>query len=272
VIIGSTVLTVDGAEHGYVWQPYAVCQWENLRVAAPTLLESIKEQRKEWQRLGFLSDREYPAQVAVTWSGEMKDARHDFLADSIFHGFLPNGKRKEVYIVTSELGARNIRQRAAKFNLQDRMNEILIVLPPEDNSSADKQGATMDLSGLPKLLFDRLNIRIANHDGGRDVLRSFARAGALSQLNLTLCQGKSVLDVLRTGQYLQGRNDAAEFTDPARLQPKLSYFFNGACTGNGSTSASSHGVPHDLEVVEITQGVHDEVMIVTFNANKKFDF
>jgi hypothetical protein len=153
------------------------------------------------------------------------------------------------------------------------MDEMLIVLPPEPRQPlGDAQSPTMDLSVLPKLLFERLDIRIANHDGGRDVLRSFARAGALSQLNLTLCQGRSVLDVLRTGPYLQDRDDAVAFTDPVRLESKLSYFFSHKGCPRTSSTARAHGVPQNLEVVEIIQGVHDDVMVVTFKANKVFDF
>ena len=356
VIIGSKSVTKDGAvsntSSGYIWQSYEVCNWGHLKEADPELLSHIKEQRIERQRQGDLSKREYPAQIVVTWSGKQKDTQHDFLAARIFHERLPNGKHMETYIITSEIGAQNILKRSHLFDLQDRIKDMLIILPPmtrhitptasstnrsndtdtyrDNDTESDMSGdgaplsGLMDISLLPKLLFDKYDIRIANHDGGRYVLRSFARAGAISQVNLTLCEGQSVVDVLRTGPYVDEiAADLAEYQDPL-LEPKLSYFFHSgneglfanepndsACTtasihsvesgdvpltqNSSNSSASSdvsecgsssssgrggvcnysgggHSIPRSWEVVEVTKGVFDRVMAVTFKVPQKFDF
>ena len=72
-----------------------------------------------------------------------------------------------MYIVTSSLGAARIRQRAAKVGLADRIEQMLIVLPASTVAQSEDDLTTdMDLSGLPKLLHDRLGMKIVNHDGG----------------------------------------------------------------------------------------------------------
>jgi hypothetical protein len=289
VLFGSMVATTDGAvterSKGYIWQPYEVCNFGHLLSADPHLLRSISAQRREWQKLGLLSKREYPAQILVTWSGERKHPTHDFLEARIFHEKLPNGNPMETYIITSAHGARNIRLRAADFNLQNRIDDMLITLPVPvaDTSQSDNcvfhSNSQMDLSVLPQYLFEKLDIRVANHDGGRDVLRAFARAGILSQLNLTLCQERSVVDVLREGNYIAETGvDPSEYTDPA-LESKLQYFFDSSNFDAFCRSADSdgsliqrRGVPRHLPVVEVTEGVNDAVMMVTLKANKKFDF
>lgn len=120
--------------------------------------------------MGYLSSRKYPAQIAFSWSGEHFEGSRDFLEGEIFHAFLPDGQRMEVYIVTSSLGAARIRQRAAKYGLGDRIEQMLIVLPASTATpQAGSEGALttdMDLSDLPKLLHDRLGMKIINHDGG----------------------------------------------------------------------------------------------------------
>lgn len=117
--------------------------------------------------MGYLSSRKYPAQIAFSWSGERFEGSRDFLEGEIFHAFLPDGQRMEVYIVTSSLGAVRIRQRAAKYGLADRIEQMLIVLPAPPAAQAEAELTTdMDLTDLPKLLYDRLGMKIVNHDGG----------------------------------------------------------------------------------------------------------
>lgn len=327
MLFGSKVATTDGAvsasSRGYIWQPYEVCSFGHVYAADPNLAEAIAKQRREWQKLDLLSKRDFPAQILVTWTGEKKHAQHDFLASRIFHEKLPTGLPMEAYIVTSERGAWNIRQRAADFSLQNRIEDMLIVLPPSAFSPSgddlhvssnntttatdfetDGLSVDMDLSLLPTYLYEHLDIRVANHDGGRDVLRAFARAGALSQLNLTLCQDRSAVEVLRgnSSYVVESGVHPSEYEDPA-LESKLQYFFDSAnliSSGSNSSTRSSdtisnssgvsstegdvldvheantttkRGVPRHLEVVEVAQGVVDPVMIVTLKAKTDmFDF
>lgn len=298
------VATTDGAvterSKGYIWQPYEVCSFNHVRSADPDLEAAIAEQRRAWQKLGLLSQqRDYPAQIMVTWSGERKHPKYDFLGCRVFHERLPNGQPVEAYIMTSEYGAWHIRRRARDFNLHNRIEDMLITLPAPategDGIDTSLQAeARMDLSTVPRYLYEKLDIRVANHDGGRDVLRAFARAGALSQLNLTLCQGRSIVDVLRDGSYIAETGvDASEYTGAA-LEGKLQYFFNSqnytlpsgkssdAPMSSGTNMSSSteaaqgrikRGVPRHLEVVEVVQGVHDDVMVVTLKPKtRNFDF
>lgn len=55
------------------------------------------------QQMGYLSSRKYPAQIAFSWSGEHFEGSHDFLEGEIFHAFLPDGQRMEVYIISESM-------------------------------------------------------------------------------------------------------------------------------------------------------------------------
>ncbi len=61
-------------------------------------------------------------------------------------------------------------------DLISRQDEILIDLSPDENPFE------IDLPRLPKLLHDKYDIRIINHDGGREVLQQFCQAKIISQL------------------------------------------------------------------------------------------
>jgi hypothetical protein len=164
VIIGSNSLSVEGVRTadspGYIWQSYALCEWEQLKSCDPDLEKKFAAQRVLWQRMGYLSDRRHPAQIVFTWSGDCHKDSHDFLQARIFHEHHPNGERIEVYIATSSRGAARIRSRAALFGLAERIEAMLLVLGPADSEE-------VDIASLPRELHDRLNMKILNHDGGR---------------------------------------------------------------------------------------------------------
>ena len=168
VLIGTNTISIEGVRTeecpGYIWQPYALCQWDQLKYADPELEEKFASQRSHWQQLGYLSDRKYPAQIAFTWSGEHFEGSRDFLEGRIFHDTLPDGRPMEVYIITSSLGATRIRQRAAKYGLEDRIEQILIVSSPA--SDLGQFTTNIDLAALPTILHDKLGMKIVNHDGG----------------------------------------------------------------------------------------------------------
>lgn len=316
VIVGSNVVSNEGVRKnnlgGYLWQPYEVCKWQHLHSLDPKLESKIEEQRGEWQKLGVLSKRKYPAQIVVTWNGDNKKANSaDFLAGRIFHEFLPNGEPIETYIITSEVGATNVLKRAKQFGLERRINDMLVVLPPPPigvstvastkQQQADQTGPTsssqrspnaqMDLSLVPKLLYDKYDIRIANHDGGQGVLLAFARAGALSQLNLTLCKHKSVADVLwETSEGTPNLDCNEQSAYSAEVDKKFQYFFRnrplpttdtGTETTTGragrnalvrSFSAFERGLPVNLPVASVIEDACGDVAIVTLKTDYKFDF
>lgn len=167
VLVGSNTISVEGVRTeespGYIWQPYVLCEWDQLKRNDPELMGKFQRQRAAWQSLGYLSSRTYPAQIAFTWSGEHFTGSHDFLEGRIFHETLPDGRPIEAYIVTSAAGARRIRQRAPSYGLEARIEDMLIVLsPPGDEDSTE-----IDLGRLPQLLFDKYDMRIVDHDGGQ---------------------------------------------------------------------------------------------------------
>jgi hypothetical protein len=82
-----------------------------------------------------------------------------------------------VYIISSIEGRKKIRERMSNYpDLISRQDEILIDLSPDENPFE------IDLPRLPKLLHDKYDIRIINHDGGREVLQQFCQAKIISQL------------------------------------------------------------------------------------------
>ena len=206
VIIGSNTVSTEGLNkldpndsntvlsQGYMWQPYGPCEWPHLKNTLPNLFELIMKQREELQADGLLSPRKFPAQIVFTWSGLHREGGNDFLEARIFSSCHPEeygGEPIECYILTGEKGAENIRTRVEKKypHLQSRINDILIVIPsPPSSSSSSSQNVIstkddvdndydVDISLVPTLLFQKLNMRIVNHDGGQRVLNAFCKAG-----------------------------------------------------------------------------------------------
>ena len=97
----------------------------------------------------------------------------------------------EVYILTSFSGAESIRSRAHKYNLQDRIEKILIVCCKPDRPDE------IDYSAVPGLLYSEYDMKMVNHDGGKKVFRDFCSHGILSQFNVTLCRNLSMRDLPR---------------------------------------------------------------------------
>ena len=173
VIVGSNTVVTEGLDHdgheGYLWQPYGPAAW---------------------QKLGVLSPRRYPAQIVVTQSGNLRDGARDIFEARIFNAKHPDGSPVESYILTSEAGAERLRARAGKHQLNDAIDKILIVTSPPGDPE------TLAIDTVPTILRQRLDIRIANHDGGRTVLSEFSSAGVLTQMNLTLMRGTPVKEIL----------------------------------------------------------------------------
>lgn len=58
---------------GYLWLADTVCAWDSLRAADGDLAAKIYEQRVQYQQIGLLSARKYPAQIAFTWTAAVHE-------------------------------------------------------------------------------------------------------------------------------------------------------------------------------------------------------
>mmetsp|Transcript_8551 Transcript_8551/g.14178 ORF Transcript_8551/g.14178 Transcript_8551/m.14178 type:complete len:389 (+) Transcript_8551:109-1275(+) len=263
VIVGSNTVSKEGINQanylGYLWQPYYVCQWNQLYSIDNHLEEEIKNQRQAWQSLGYISTtRDYPAQIVFSRSGDCYDSSSDFLAARMFHECHPNGERIEAYIMTSKKGAERIRTRAYRYNLHDRIDDILIVLPSSPSSTgahADEDPLSMDIASVPNMLYENYDMRLVNHDGGHNVLQAFWQAGALTQLHLTLGCKRSVLDVMRE----HGHDTFA---------PVCSYFFNQPA----AVSNFPRAIPPEMRVVSAISDSEGEVLLLTFKPDSSLNY
>ena len=250
VLVGSGTVLTEGVAHagnpGYVWQPYGPASWPHVASAEPQLDRKIGSTRQLWQQQGLLSSRRYPAQIIVTQSGNA-GAEHDLLEARVFSALHPDGSPLESYILTSHAGAERLRSRADSFGMRDRIASILLVCSP------DGKPEELDIAAVPRMLRHRLDIRIANHDGGCIVLSEFSKAGALAQINFTLMRNRSVLEVCRS--------NASKRLSPHELD-QLFQNFESRCSFMFS---GDRGLPRNLRPVSIL--VDDkEGTVVTFDA------
>jgi len=246
VIIGSSTIVNDGTPKedgspGYVWLPQYCAQWPHLKAADPEMLMRFRKQRELMQKLGYASKRDYPAQIAVTRSGNKTEP--DLLSASIFHEKLPDGSPIEAYIVTSKTGASKIRKRASDFNLNNRIDDILIVLSP------DNRPDEIDLPELPGVLYKDYNIILANHDGGKKVLEAFCKAGIMDQFNFTFARKPSLYDAVKHNPDIDSNTKKTVLQN---FQTSCIDFFD---TENGS-------MPKNFPIVEIIVDEPDEASVV----------
>ncbi len=200
VIVGSNTVAKEGVDHGdqpgYLWQPYGPASWPHLAAVDAHLADKIANVRQAWQQQGVLSCRKWPAQIVVSQSGEHRPPANDLFQARVFSAVHPDGTPVETYILTSEAGAARLRRRAGSYDLGRPIDEILIPLSPPD------QPEVLDIANVPGVLRVRLDLRLANHDGGQTVLSKFSEAGVMSQINLTLMRNASVFDVLNRDSRL----------------------------------------------------------------------
>ena len=244
--------TKDGApaRDGYIWQPSSVCAWQHVRQFDPLLEGKIAANRREWQRLGYLSHRACPAQIIVTQSGLAHEGSPDFLSAAIFSAAQPGTATAtslalplEVLVLTSREGAEQIRRRAPSFGLSlVQLSAMLIECSPPD------EPARLDLLSARALLYRQHGIKIVNHDGGVLSLRQFASAGALTQLNLSLARGLAVRDLPLAAGWSE-----------AELQGRLEYFW-GDC-GAGHSGAMPRAL-RDCVVAVHADGVREMAVCV----------
>lgn len=193
VLIGSGTLFAEGypqqlgdGDAGYLWQDYTPLAWPQLAGRAQVLASGIRATRRSWQYMTLLSARERPAQIVVTASGRPgRDGRQ--IGDAaIFTARHPDGSPIEAYVLTSETGAQRLLA-TAWGRWCDQQDRLLVVSP---RGEPDR----IDLFAVPTMLRTQLDIRIANHDGGRTVLDAFVRAGAVVQLHLTIMRNRSLTE------------------------------------------------------------------------------
>jgi hypothetical protein len=249
VIIGSNTIINDGTskengDPGYVWLPQYCAEWPHLKKADPEMMDRFKKQRKLMQELGYVSKREYPAQIAVTRSG--KENSPDLLSASIFHENFPDGSPIEAYIITSKTGASRLRNRASVYNLEKRIDDILIVLSP-DNCPDD-----IDLPELPGVLYKDYNIILANHDGGKKVLKAFCKAGIIDQFNFTFARKLSLYDSVKNNMDI---DDKTKNMVLKNFQTHTIDFFD-----------TEHGeIPGNIPFAEIIVDEGDEAAVVVMD-------
>ena len=210
VMVGSVTVVCEGlGSAGYCWQAWMPCSWPHLSEAfgSKQLEHALRETRREWQRAGILSERSHPAQIVISASGNAsREKQQDFLDARVFsETHADSGAPYECYILTSLMGAGRIRSRAlAKGWTAEKIEATLLVCAHPESSER------IDVARVPTLLYDKLGMRIVNHDGGARVLRDFARAGALTQINMSLGLKVALRDTERVSAALLRQAEAAE--------------------------------------------------------------
>lgn len=218
VLAGSATVAreglVAGARPGHLWQPYTPLRWPGLREHRAVLEPAIAELRRAWQDLGLLSERRWPAQIAITASGTTAAGQPDLLDARMFHERHPDGSPMESYLLTSLAGADRLRERA-RLRGQSVEERLVVVSAPECPEE-------IDLGRVPAVLRSRLDARLVEHDGGGISLEAFAAAGALTQLHATLMRRRSVREILESSSRLEAATREqvlGRWPAPARLFP-----------------------------------------------------
>ena len=152
-------------------------------------------------------------------------------------------------IVTSETGAGKIRKRAADYNLEHRIDDILITLSPGNNPD------NIDLPKLPGILFKDYNIILANHDGGKKVLEAFCQAGIIDQFNFTFARKPSLYDAVKSSTDIDDKTKKMVLND---FQARVINFFD---TDTGR-------MPETFPVAEIIIDEPDEAAVVVLDTRK----
>lgn len=120
-------------------------------------------------------------------------------------------------------------------------------------------------------------MRIVNHDGGADVLRKFSAAGALCQLNLTLCRLKSLATVLEENATICS---AVKSETLAQFSERVKYFFPPTYVNSDAHVSENERVtapavapcyyplPRGLKQVAVLSDEAGEVAVVTFDSRE----
>ena len=185
--------------------------------------------------------------MIIIITGKKHPDSNDFLEGRIFNENHPNGDQIEVYIITSNNGAKEIinRIKSLYHHLINRIDSMII---PFSNNDDDD---SIDIRNIPNMIYSKLGMKIVNHDGGRHILNDFIKCGALAQLNLTL--GKQ----LSLKRIIEKRDENNNTFD----QNKCQYFFSRNDDNN------SNSIPQVLKPFQIILDELSEAAIVCFNTN-----
>lgn len=175
----------------------------------------------------------------------------------VFRDYHPCGQPFEIYILTSKKGAERIRERAGNYDyIGDRIDSILIPHSPEDDDN------DIDIESAAELFYHKFDMKIINHDGGKEILRTFCRRKALTQINLTLCRGYSQRSILCNSPSI---NDATRSAIVDDFDNQVQSFF--------SRNGEQRGIPQTFEKVAVYVGVkHDDAVIISFDVSKANGF
>lgn len=154
-------------------------------------------------------------------------------------------------------------------HLSNRIDSLLIELSPEG------QPDEIDLTRLPYYLYEKLDMRIVNHDGGKRVLQRFCQANVLSQMNITLARQRSVWDVITTSKKLPQLTPDAVTTAKGKFESNAEIFFNNSFPTSEVFSESgnpSGALPKTFIPISVISDRKDEVAVVAFDCRTATDF
>lgn len=186
----------------------------------------------------------------------------------------PDGQPIEVYIISSTNGCKQMHARAASLpHLVGRVDSLFIDL------SVPGQPDEIDLARIPYYLYEKLDIRIVNHDGGRRVLKRFCQAKVLHQMNITLARQRSVWDVINTSKKLPQLTAEAVTAAKARFDSSAEIFFNNSFPTSETVGSRENGdslpsgsIPRAFIPMSVISDQKDEVAVVTFDCRSASDF
>jgi len=230
-----------------------------------------------WQNLGYISSRKYPAQIVFTRSGRRYENDCDFLEARIFHEKHPTGEEIEVYILTSELGAERIKSRAGLYNLQSRIHNMLIVIPPSLHVKNTTLSDDMNLSLVSRILYQKYGMKLVDHDGGQQVLNEFCQARLVSQINLTLCRHQTVKQVVESLPEIDTIVRSRVLND---FDAHMQYMFSSPSLQQSSstiltekTVISHRGIPKSMKLIHaLTDTIDENIVVATFDTRHGINF
>lgn len=183
VLVGSATVAAEGLPRnglpGWRWSARTPLAFPALADVRRPLADALRATRVRWQGAGLLSARMAPALVVVT--GARETAAPAWLA-------APALRECEAWVLTSPAGAERLEAwRRAGVEGVPAPERVLC-------AGTDEGDESLAVAAVPRLLRERLDVRIAGHDGGRRTLAAFAEAGALHQLDVTFVGCPPVAD------------------------------------------------------------------------------
>ncbi|MEE2893858.1 MAG: hypothetical protein VX766_17165 [Pseudomonadota bacterium] len=179
VLVGSATVAEEGlaapGDGGWTWALDTPLRFPVLAPDARSLSTAFAAARARLHAEGWRSSRTRPALIVITRG-----------ATETLPAWLraPALQAPDSWILTSRDGARRLleRCRAAGSKAPIACDRLAQMLLPHSTAQAPSR---IDIATVPRMLRERLKVRMAAHDGGRRTLGAFAKMGALHQLDLT---------------------------------------------------------------------------------------